>query len=168
MSIAIILGSARDRGNTHLLADEVANDANATVFNLSDYQISAYDYEHKNRVDDFLPLMKEILRFDRIVLASPIYWYAPSSIMKVFLDRLSDLITIEKDLGRTLREKTGAIISTGCDAEPPACFEEVFKRTYQYLGVDYRGMLYCPCEDNLDIHEHRSMIDSFVRSLHAQ
>ncbi|MDY7539350.1 NAD(P)H-dependent oxidoreductase [Undibacterium sp. 5I1] len=168
MSTVIILGSARNQGNTHQLASYVANDIAATLFNLSDYEISPYEYEHRNRDDDFLLLMNEVLKFEHIILASPIYWYAPSSVMKVFLDRLSDLITIEKSLGRKLRDKSGSVIATGCDLVPPPCFEQMFQLTYRYLGIDYREMLYCPCIEDIEIHQHHLAINTFIRKSYAK
>ncbi|MFZ6843010.1 flavodoxin family protein [Undibacterium sp. RuTC16W] len=168
MSTVIILGSARNQGNTHQLANYVANDTAAALFNLSDYEISPYDYDHGNRSDDFLPLMNEVLKFEHIVLASPIYWYAPSSVMKVFLDRLSDLITIEKSLGRQLRQKSGSVIATGCDQVPPLCFEQMFQLTFRYLGICYREMLYCPCIEDIEIYKHHLAINTFIRKSHAK
>jgi multimeric flavodoxin WrbA len=165
MTTAIILGSARDHGNTHQLARHLADDLHATLFNLADYDIGPYDYAHKNRDDDFLPLMKQVMRFDRFILASPVYWYSPSSSMKVFLDRLSDLMTIEKELGRLLRQKRAAVLSTGCDLVAPPCFEEIFQKTYKHLGIAYDGRLYCPCADDIALHQHHAAIDEFVAQL---
>ncbi|MES2070111.1 MAG: NAD(P)H-dependent oxidoreductase [Pseudomonadota bacterium] len=168
MSTAIILGTARNGGNTHQLARHIAGSASATLFDLADYIICPYDYQHHNSGDDFLPLMREILGFDNIVLASPIYWYAPSSAMKVFLDRWSDLVTIEKELGRRLRQKSGAVIATGANAALTPCFEEIFQLTYHYLGMHYKGILYCACEQELRLQQHRIAVDGFVRRLHAE
>ncbi|MES2102393.1 MAG: NAD(P)H-dependent oxidoreductase [Pseudomonadota bacterium] len=167
MSTAILLGTARNGGNTHQLAHHVADRASAQVFDLADYIICPYDYNHNNSGDDFLPLMREVLRFDNIVLASPIYWYAPSSAMKVFLDRWSDLVTIEKGLGRQLRQKSGAVISTGANAALTPCFEEIFRLTYNYLGMQYKGILYCACDEDIRMPQHRFAMDDFVRKLHA-
>jgi multimeric flavodoxin WrbA len=165
MSTAIILGSARNQGNTHQLAQRVAHDIQAALFNLADYDITPYDYAHHNRIDDFLPLMKQVLGFDHLILASPVYWYAPSSSMKMFLDRLSDLITIEKDMGRQLRKKSAALLATGSDLTAPPCFEDIFQRTYNYLGITYQGFLYCPCDDDIEMHRHTATIEDFVARL---
>jgi multimeric flavodoxin WrbA len=48
-------------------------------------------------------------------MVTPVYWYTMSGIMKVFFDRFSDLLRIEKDLGRKLRGKSMAVISCGAD-----------------------------------------------------
>lgn len=70
------------------------------------------DYEHQNSNDDYLKLMKEIIKkYDTLIFTLPIYWYSMSGIMKVFFDRIADLLTFEKELGRQLRGKKMAGIS---------------------------------------------------------
>ncbi len=82
------------------------------LVDLNDYDFSYFDYEHKNRGDDFLPLMSRLIEaYDVFVFATPVYWYAMSGIVKVFFDRITNLLTIEKDLGRRLRGKKMAGIS---------------------------------------------------------
>ena len=164
-STAIILGSSRGMGNTYQVALTVSNKISAPIFNLSDYDIGPFDYEYKNKNDDFFTLIKKILSFKRIILASPVYWYAPSSVMKVFLDRLTDLLVMEKELGRQLRLKTGAVIATGGDQIPASCFEKIFQLSYQYLGISYKGMLYCACSKDVKLNQHMSAIDHFIEEL---
>ncbi|MEP6929240.1 MAG: NAD(P)H-dependent oxidoreductase, partial [Flavobacterium sp.] len=107
----IILGSSRKNGNTTKIVDQIAKESNIDVINLSDYTISYYDYESKNIDDDFLPLIRRIIeKYDTLIFATPIYWYNMSGIMKVFFDRISDLIRIEKETGRKLRGKKIAVI----------------------------------------------------------
>ncbi|WP_278019869.1 flavodoxin family protein [Flavobacterium ginsengisoli] len=94
----IILGSSRKNGNTAKIVDKLSKEHNIDVVNLSDYKISHYDYESKNLGDDFLPLIRGIIeKYDTLIFATPIYWYNMSGIMKVFFDRISDLIRIEKE-----------------------------------------------------------------------
>lgn len=62
-----------------------------------------------SRNADYLNLMKQILdKYETLILATPVYWYSMSGIMKVFFDRLTDLLTIEKEFGRKLRGKKTA------------------------------------------------------------
>ena len=82
--------------------------------------------------------------------------------MKVFFDRLSDLLTIEKELGRELRGKSCSVLATGVDKNPPECFEQPFKLSAHYLGVSYKKMLYCQCEDDFIELEHRSNLLSYI------
>ena len=139
----IVFGSSRRHGFTGQLVDEVARRHQLHVIDVSDYDIAPYDYEYHNRGDDFLPLMQNIAQYEQIILASPVYWYTMSAQLKVFVDRWSDLLEIEKDLGRTLRGKQGLVISTGGDTQPERCFEECFQHTFAFMGMTYGGMLYC-------------------------
>jgi len=136
----IIVGSSRNKGNTTKIVDGIANKFSIDVINLSDYQISHYDYESKNRDDDFLPLIKKIIEeYDTFIFATPVYWYSMSGIMKVFFDRFSDLLRIEQETGRKLRGKKFAVISNSHDNEIEYDFYIPFKRTADYLGMDYIG-----------------------------
>jgi len=142
---AIILGTSRSNGNTADLTIAVAQKTDAVVFDINKYNILPFDYEHKNKHDDFIPLIKEILTYDNIIFSTPVYWFSPSMQMKLFLDRVTDLITVEKDLGRQLKGKTTALLSTGEYENPESCFEDIFKHTFAYLGMSYKGMLHCAC-----------------------
>jgi multimeric flavodoxin WrbA len=134
------------------------------VYNLKDYSISSFDYKHKNINDDFIPLIKELLKYDHIVFASPVYWYSMTSQMKVFFDRLSDLLHVKKKLGRKLRGKLCSIISTGASAEPERSFEETFINSFEYLDMNYKGMLYCYCEEKFEESLHKTIIDYFLQN----
>jgi multimeric flavodoxin WrbA len=136
----IILGSARKNGNTTKIVDEISKESGIDVIDLSDYNISHYDYESKNIEDDFLPLIKGILeKYDTLIFATPVYWYNMSGIMKVFFDRFSDLIRIEKETGRKLRGKKIGVISNSHDNEIEDSFYIPFKKTADYLGMEYLG-----------------------------
>ncbi|AND63728.1 FMN reductase [Flavobacterium covae] len=138
----IIVGSSRKNGNTTTIADAIAEQYKMDIINLSDYQFTYYDYENKNITDDFLPLMKEIIeKYDTLLFATPIYWYNMSGIMKVFFDRFSDLIRIEKDWGRKLREKKMVVISNSHDSEKDLdySFYIPFQKSAEYLGMQYIG-----------------------------
>jgi multimeric flavodoxin WrbA len=136
----IIMGSSRSYGNTTRIVDEIANQFNIDVVNLNDYKFSYYDYESKNREDDFLPLIKNIIeKYDTLIFATPIYWYNMSGIMKVFFDRFSDLIRIEKETGRKLRGKKFAVISNSHDSEIDYDFYIPFRKSAEYLGMEFLG-----------------------------
>lgn len=136
----IILGSSRKNGNTTKIVDAISNEKGIEVINLSDFNISYYDYESKNREDDFFPLIKGIIEnYDTLIFATPVYWYNMSGILKVFFDRFSDLIRIEKETGRKLRGKKIGVISNSHDYEIEESFYIPFKKTADYLGMEYLG-----------------------------
>ncbi len=163
----ILLGSSRNPGNTFHLAQVLADKMQASLLDLNRYQIKPFDYAFHNQDDDFPGLIREVLSFERIILASPVYWYAPSGSMKIFMDRLSDLLKIDKPLGRQLRGKSAAVLSTGSDDVPAACFEQMFKLSFAYLGLQYEGMLYASCDEDFIPEQHTTTIDQFCRRLHA-
>jgi len=167
LSIAIIVGSAAINGNTEQLCANVAAQIPATIFNLNDYHIKQFDYQFNNQDDDFITLIKEILSHDKIIFASPVYWYSASGIMKTFIDRLSDLLKVNKPLGYQLKNKINALIATGCDGSPALCFEQAFELTAQYLGMNYQGMLYCCCPDEFELDLHQTKISDFIRGLNV-
>ncbi|MCG8573408.1 MAG: NAD(P)H-dependent oxidoreductase [Flavobacteriales bacterium] len=91
MKKVIIVGSSRNNGDTVALANELVQQTNWDLINLNDYKFSYYDYEHKNKDDDYLKLMKRIIQeYDTLIFATPVYWYSMSGIMKVFFDRITD------------------------------------------------------------------------------
>ncbi|MFD2164845.1 flavodoxin family protein [Thalassotalea euphylliae] len=150
MKIAIILGSSRPAGNTAHFVSELCKctQHHMKVFDLTDYRVEPFDYDYKNQDDDFMPLMREIISdYEIILFASPVYWYSPSAQLKAFLDRLSDLLDIDKPLGRSLKGKYAGVIATGVQENSPSCFEEIFKLTFSYLHLNYIGLQYCTYVD---------------------
>lgn len=91
----------------------------------------------------FLPLMQKIIaNYDTFIFATPVYWYSMSGIMKVFWDRMTDLITIEKDLGRQLRGKNMAVLSCSNGNNLGENFWLPFTESADYLGMHYLGNLH--------------------------
>ncbi len=141
--ILLLLGSSRSHGNTHKVADFVQQKLNADLLDLNDFDISYYDYEHRNQGDDFLPLMEKIAEnYEVIIFATPVYWYSMSAVMKTFFDRMSDLLTIRKELGRKLRGKKMGAISCGYDDDTVEGLDMPFRESANYLGMEYLGHVY--------------------------
>ena len=139
----ILLGSSRSKGNTANIVSKIAKQHNIDVVDLRNYSISYYDYESNNLDDDFLPLIKSIIeKYDTLIFATPVYWYSMSGIMKVFFDRFSDLIRIEKETGRKLRGKNMFVISNSHDDELDNSFYIPFQKSAAYLGMNYSGNLH--------------------------
>ncbi|MBF9000343.1 flavodoxin family protein [Vibrio nitrifigilis] len=151
MKVAVVLGTSKQDGNTRKLVDEFVQLSGATLLDLTDFDISFYDYLHENRDDHFIPLIKTLTDYEHIVFASPVYWYSMSAQLKVFFDRLSDLLTIEKALGRELKGKSMSVLSTGYNQEVPSCFIEPFQLTAEYLHLTFKGCEYLAIRDNADL-----------------
>ena len=138
----IILGSSRSHGDTRHLAEAVMERVGAELIDLKQFTINDYDYENHNQEDDFLKVIDKVLQFERIVFASPVYWYSISGVMKSFVDRFSDLLREHKDIGRQFRGKSMYLISSSSDATVYDCFVDSFKLTAAYLGMEFKGNLY--------------------------
>lgn len=140
---AIVLGSARHDGEAAQLARQLATLSGFDLFDLCDYTIGPYDYEHHNRDDDFLPLMRKLLaNYDGLLFVTPVYWYAMSGTLKTFFDRLTDLLTIEKDLGQQLPGKYMAAISISYGTHLGEQFWLPFQYTADFLELHYKGDLH--------------------------
>lgn len=140
MKKVVIVGSSRSDGDTTTLTNELIKQSKWDLINLNDYNFSYYDYEHQNRNDDYVPLMEQIIKkYDTLIFATPVYWYSMSGIMKVFFDRITDLLTIKKELGRKLRGKKMAVISCSIGENLGDSFWLPFSETAKYLGMKYVG-----------------------------
>ena len=139
----IILGSSRRLGHTSRVAGFVQEKLGCDLLDINDFNISYYDYEHLNQGDDFLPLLEKIVNnYEVVIFATPVYWYSMSAVMKTFFDRLSDLLTIRKEMGRQLRGKKMGAISCGFDDETVEGLDMPFRESANYLGMHYLGHVY--------------------------
>lgn len=138
----IILGSSNSHGDTRKIVEAVRKKVKADLVDLNEFNIGYFDYEFKNQDDDFFKTIEQILEYDNIIFASPVYWYSMSAVMKTFFDRLSDLLKIRKPLGRRLRGKTMWVISSSSDAEVFPSFLKAFELSAEYLGMRFGGNLW--------------------------
>ena len=149
--VLVVLGSSRSRGNTRMLVDAAFPESCRTLVDLRVRSFSDYDYAHANRDDDFAELVDTLMTYNCIVLATPVYWYSMSATMKRFVDRLSDLVTIRKPLGRALAGRHLFVAATSTDPELPAGFEQTFRSTAEYLDMTWGGCLHICFEQDLKL-----------------
>ena len=160
MKKVIIVGSSRNDGDTSKLTSLLVKKSNWDLIDLNDYNFSYYDYNHENRNDDYLDLMKLITeKYDTLIFATPVYWYAMSGIMKVFFDRITDLLEIEKDLGRKLRGKNMAAISCSIGNNLGDTFWLPFSETANYLGMNYIGNIHTIAGEHNELELEKFVIE---------
>ena len=166
-STVALLASSRRHGNTGRLMDRVAGALNLEVIDLAQRTISPFDYEHKNRADDFEPLLDHVLKFEQIIFASPVYWYAMSPPMKIFVDRISDLLDLPDllDKGRRLRGRHAYVLCTSIEDEATPCFVTAFRETFNYLGMRYGGLLHANCRDDYVPERYERDVHAFIEQL---
>jgi multimeric flavodoxin WrbA len=163
-STIALFGSSRRNGNTGKLMDSVASRLGIDVVDLSEKKISAFDYEHGNRNDDFEPLMERVLSHERIIFASPVYWYAASPPVKIFLDRLSDYLDLPDllDKGRKLRGKHAYVVCTSIYDDASPTFVSAFRETFEYLGMTFGGLLHANCANGYAEASYEEDVRAFV------
>jgi multimeric flavodoxin WrbA len=149
MRIVVLVGSSRKNGNTRKLVDDLHQYLNFDVIDLNDYNIGYYDYKHLNSNDDYLILIQRLIeKYDTWIFATPVYWYSMSGIMKVFFDRITDLLDDKKDLGRQLRGKNMAALSSSIGDHLDGDFWKPFIGTARYLGMNYLGHMHTLVNEN--------------------
>ncbi len=162
-----IIGSARREGNTGKMIDWIASELDIAVIDLNTLNISPFDYEHKNKQDDFLPTIHQILQYENIIFASPVYWYAMSAPMKIFFDRISDLLSLDelKDVGRALRNKVGYVVSTSISKQPDESFLNSFVDTFGYLGMGFGAFVHADCKEGFNAEHYQRDVENFIGKL---
>ncbi|AFJ02570.1 hypothetical protein Q7C_1420 [Methylophaga frappieri] len=55
------------------MVKQVRSEIDASLFELKDYDITPFDYQHQNKNDDYLPLVRELVQHDHLVFATPVY-----------------------------------------------------------------------------------------------
>ena len=162
MEKVLIVGSSRNDGDTMNLARQLAKMSKWDLINLNNYKFSYFDYSHNNQDDDYLNLMRKIIeKYKTLIFVTPVYWYSMSGIMKVFFDRFSDLLTIERELGRKLQGKEMAAVSCSTGENLGDHFWLPFSETAKYLGMRYIGNTHTIANKNneLEIAKFVALID---------
>ena len=158
----IIQGSARGDGDTNLVINYLNVEKEFDHIKLLDFEIGHFDYKHKNSKDDFIPLIEKlVVQYDTFLFATPVYWYAMSGRMKVFFDRISDLLHYRIDLGRQLRGKYMAMISVSNADDLKPGFEMPFIESANYLGMNYLGSIHAWVENGKIDPNAKARIDQF-------
>lgn len=100
--VLVINGSSRKKGNSEYLTEVLLNEIAHSALFLRDYRIHPIvDQRHETNGfevvnDDYDKVIKQVLDYDILIFATPLYWYGMSGLMKNFVDRWS----------QSLRDKT--------------------------------------------------------------
>lgn len=138
--VLVILGSSREDSNTLKAIRKFVPYKDYQIVDLRNLYIRQHDYDHsKLQGDDFLKIAYKMLDADIIYFSTPVYWYSMSTLMKTFFDRLSELLSTHKPIGKALKGKqTYLIVSSGSN-ELPEGFEVPFRRTSEYFKMNFGG-----------------------------
>lgn len=160
--ILIINGSARLSGDTQKFISKLTEGIDCDQINLMEHYYLPYSYEDQYPPEDQFDLFaKEILYHKHIIFATPVYWYAMSGRMKNFFDRLTNWVTLNKEVGRNLKGKTVKLIAVGTDGALPDGFVTPFFMTANYLEMVFKGHHYFNSSEELPEEEMRKISASF-------
>ena len=92
------------------------------------------EWEKRWRIFGLIPMIGAFT----IIFVTPVYWYAMSGRMKVFFDRWTDLLKIDKDTGRHNQEGTHLLSDVSSGAWTPSHHPGTCKSTnYLYRAESY-------------------------------
>lgn len=161
----IIFGSARSDGHTLRAIQATIGNCKVPVADLRKLNIAHYDYNYENADDDFIPLAEKMVQHNPIILATPVYWYTMSALMKIFIDRWSDLLHLRKDIGRRLANKELYVIASYGESIPRG-FEEAFSQTCDYMEMQYKGCFYFYSGNDSElVNKNTAAAESFFRQI---
>jgi multimeric flavodoxin WrbA len=146
MKILALIGSPRKGSNTDTLVDQILRGAEENGNTCE--KLYLYDFEISPCIDcrnckkgDFVCTLKDgmqniypkIEEAELIIFGTPIYWYGPTGVMKLLIDRLRPFIANGKLKGKK------AILVTPSEEGPAACgpLVEMFNMSFKYLGMEF-------------------------------
>lgn len=163
MRVLALVGSPRAQSNTGTLVAEVVRGAQATgatceTVNVCKIAVApcracgACERTGKCAQDDEMQGMyPKILESDGFVIGSPVYWWGPSAQLKTFFDRWYALV--HRGGRRRFARKKAVIVTAYGDDDPgtPDHLVGMFRRSFQYLGIDIAGLLGVTASDPGDV-----------------
>ncbi|PST82951.1 NADPH-dependent FMN reductase [Pedobacter yulinensis] len=150
----VINGSARKHGNTGRLITVMMENMEFDQLDLYDFKIDPFNYEGDySDHDSFNGIVRKMLLYETLILATPVYWYSMSGLMKTFFDRMTGLVTTDQQTGRQLAGKKLVVLAIGTDPELPAGFGEPFRLSAAYFDMQYAGTLYLNSDTGIRSNE---------------
>jgi len=154
--ILAVVGSPRKNGNTHILVRKIAEGAKAKgaaveeVF-LGELSIKECDGCHRcwktescTKKDDMCGIYPKIAESDAIIFGTPVYWYGPTGLMKLFIDRFA---YFNSSANRNKIKGKSAVIAVPFEEENPEAAHlvvELFQKSFEYLEMKLVGKIIAP------------------------
>ena len=98
------------------------------------------------------PQMEEA---DLIIFGTPVYWYGPTAKMKLFIDRMRPFVANGK-----LKGKKAVVVAPSAEGAK-ACdpLLEMFRRTFEYLGIGFAGKVLVKAYDKGEIIKNKKEME---------
>lgn len=154
--ILAVVGSPRRNGNTHILVSRIAEGAKAKgaaveQLLLGELNIRECDGCHHcwtsetcSKNDDMYHIYPQIVESDAIIFGTPVYWYGPTALMKLFIDRF---VYFNSPARRDNIKGKSAVIAVPFEEEKPETARlvvEFFEKSFAYLEMKLVGKILVP------------------------
>ena len=151
-----VVGSPREKGNTHILVSRIlegakAEEADTELLFLGDLRIRECDGCHTcwkgrgcSKKDDMNSVYPKIIESDVIVFGTPVYWYGPTALMKCFIDRF---VYFNCPENRSKIKGKSAVLAIPFEENNPETAELVikfFEKSLGYLEMTITGKIIAP------------------------
>lgn len=147
MKVLGIMGSPRSSGNTHVLMKRLmdgcrSQEAETEIIELAGLEIRECDGCQAcwkglecPKGDDMLDIYKMIKGSDALVFGTPVYWYGPTGLMKLLMDRMVYFNCPENR--KHIRGKIGTYVIPFEDLDLATArpVEDFFHRCFDYLEL---------------------------------
>jgi multimeric flavodoxin WrbA len=172
-SILILKASPRERGNSALLAERIADGARQAgalvesiyLHSLDIRPCDACDLCRENDgecviPDDMQSLYPKVRAADAIVIATPVYWFTLSAQAKLFIDRWYALLGEKPN---PLRGKRFALLLTYGDADLQTSGGihalDSFEHMVSYLRGEMAGCIHASADEPGDILQQPAVLE---------
>lgn len=154
--ILAVVGSPRKGGNTDVLLDRMAEGArreggDVEKIYLSDLKITECDGCHRcwqgrdcSKDDDMSALYATIAGADAFIFGTPVYWYGPTGLMKLFIDRFVYFNCAENRANVQGKSVVIAVPFEEEVLETARGVVEFFEKSLAYLEMKLLGKLIVP------------------------
>jgi multimeric flavodoxin WrbA len=154
--VLAVVGSPRKNGNTHILVSKilegaVSEGARGDIIFLADVAIQECDGcyacwrgKECSKNDDMNSIYAQIIESNAIIFGTPVYWYGPTALMKMFIDRF---VYFNCPKHREKIRGKPAVLAVPFEEEDPgaaALLKTFFKKSLQYLEMHLIGTILVP------------------------
>lgn len=163
----VIFSSSRAKGNTFKFLQQLKQVHDFELLKLESLNIHPYCYQHQHSNDDFFNVVQKMTNAERIIFASPVYWYSVPPAMKTFVDRMTDLLEVRnwKPIGKKLREKKFMLIATSVKQQLSQTYLQQWQQTLLYFGYTFGGYMHLNCNQGYNPQKAEQAISQFLSRL---
>jgi multimeric flavodoxin WrbA len=171
--VLVLKGSPREKGNSSLLADQVADGAKSAGAKVESFHLHNMDIRPCDACDacqgtdadciiedDMRILYPKLRSADAVVVASPIYWFTMSAQTKLCIDRW---YALEDPQGNALAGKQIGIVLTYGDTDPFTSGAinaiRAFQDMFRYVKANLVGIVYGTALNVGDVQKQAGLLE---------